>query len=275
MKKLTLFATLFLTLGLAACSNNKGSKEEPWEPIVPVPREPITFKNYKIAVKFGEGDLIPEYASAFATGTFNSWQHAFKQGDDAQYKLKLDADLGPNVYSTIIPEVDPDTSMSFKIISIATSQMVPDASGYCEVGWSYESGDSSDEEYHNVTITPVEETPIVKTLDIVAFPPVPSADSYKFTVNITFTDYDSTTYAGYTWYLKGAYDGWTTGTEPTISDKTLTFVVENVAPGTYKYGVDEQINYVWNHWYGDYTLTITDADVTVNYTGTVGNIQEA
>lgn len=276
MKKLTLFATLFLTLGLAACGS-KSSKEEPWEPYVPVPREPITFKNYKIAVKFTEsGEQLPDYVSSYVTGTFNSWTSKFKKGDDAQYKLKLDTALGENVYSTTIPEVDPDTIMQFKVISIATSKMTPDSSGYCEVGWSYESGDSSDESgYNNVSITAVNETPIVKTLDVVNIPPEPSSDTYKFTVNVTFTDYDATTYANYSWVLKGAYDGWVSTTSPTIEGQTLTFVVNNVEPGTYEFGIDEKISGTWNRWYGNYSFTMTNADVTVSYTGTVGNIVPA
>ena len=270
MKKLTLFAALFLTLGLAACGS-KGSKEEPWEPYVPVPREPITFKNYKLAVKFTESaEALPDYVSAFVTGTFNGWTSKFKKGDDAQYKLKLDSALGANVYSTTLAEVEPEAVMQFKIISIATSKMVPDSSGYCEVGWAYESGDSSDEEgYNNVTVIPLDETPIVKTLDVVSIPPEPSSDAHKLTVNVTFTDYDATTHANYTWYLKGAYDGWASTTSPTIEGQTLTFVFDGIEPGTYKYGIEQQVSYSYNNWYGDYTFTMGTEDVTINYSGTI------
>ncbi|MCR5506041.1 MAG: hypothetical protein K6F07_03510 [Bacilli bacterium] len=273
MKKLTLFVSILTALSLAACSNSSSKKEEKWEPYVPTPVEPISFKNYKIAVKFGEsGDAIPEYASSYLTGSFNGWKSKFQKGDNAPYKLKLDTALGENVYSAVIPEAEPETILSFKVISIATENMVnPDSNNEYEVGWAYESAMDGNT---NAEITPLDETPIVTTLTYVNMPADPEGSKFDVTINVTFTDYDAETHANYTYGAKGAWDNWANEASGAMSSSGVcTFVISNVLPGTYEWGINEYVSGSWKTWFGDgdgnASLTVVDEDLILNYTTVV------
>lgn len=281
MKMKKLFLAIALTIGLVSCGNSS-KKEEPWEPYVPTPIEPMTFKNYKVAVKFGEGQTIPDYVSSYVTGDFidNIWKSSFKKGDDAPFKLKLDTTLGENVYSAVIPEIDPEIPIRYKVISIATANMkTPDANGEYAVGWSYESGDSSDESGdNNVVITPMDQNPIIKTLDVVNFPPEPADTTGDLTVNITLTDYNADTYAGYTWFGKGSWD-WNTAYAATINGQTISFTIPDLAAGTYRFGLDSyNASGTWFKWFNtngqDSYAVMGETDTTLNFTGTIasGNI---
>ena len=232
-----------------------------------VPAAPVVLHDYKYAWKFEQA--IPSYVDIYMVGAFNGWDATF----NPKYKLTRNDD---GTWVGTLGDVIKNSVVEYKLVA-TNSKLSQDPNNF----WSFVSNTIGDDTGANAVLTPLADddyTDPTLTLEFAKLPGDPSVQEVKLTVNITISDYNSaaTDYAKV--QFNGSVNGWKAIDPTTVADKTLTYVFDSVAPGSYEFGLKVandtgvQVKWVAGTDGKNVPITVNETDTTVNFTATIGDI---